>query len=116
MWRDNDEQIMDILDNVETKNKECFPVVCPICGKKDGHIYFHRNKEGDERGSMWAWCSACYHNAHAIYRLPKWWKNLEEISIEKLASYPDYLEKNKSCIDEWVNRLVFLNLSNKNDL
>lgn len=116
MWRDNNDQIMDLLDIIEIKSKKSFPAVCPICGKKDGHLYFHRNTEGNERGSMWTWCSACYHSAHTIYRLPKWWKNLEGISIEKLASYPDYLEKNKSCIDEWVNRLVFLNSSNKNDL
>ena len=65
---------------------------------------------------MWVWCSACYHTAHAVYRLPKWWKNSEKISVEELTSLPDYLEKNKDCIDEWVNKLIFLNLSNKNDL
>ena len=46
---------MDILDNIETVNKGCFTVVCPICGKKEGHLYFHRNMEGSERGNMWAW-------------------------------------------------------------
>lgn len=116
MWRDNNDKIMDILANIETQNKELFPVVCPVCGEKDGHIYIHGNKKEDERGSMWVWCSACYHTAHAVYRLPKWWENSEKISVEELTSLPDYLEKNKDCIDEWVNKLIFLNLSNKNDL
>lgn len=106
MWKDNDDRIMNILDKVETRNKECFPVSCPICGKRDGHLYFHRNKESDTAGGMWTWCSTCQHSAHSWYRLPKWWKNLEEIDFEKLASYPDYLEKNKMIIDEWLNKFV----------
>ena len=110
MWKDNNDKIMDILNNIETQNRECFPVLCPICGKKDGHLYFHRNSEGDERGSMWAWCSTCYHFAHVLYRLPKWWKNLEEINFENLTSYPNYLDENKFFIDEWVNKLIFLNM------
>lgn len=111
MWQDNDDKIMDILDNIEMKNKECFPVACSICGKKEGHLYFHRYKEDDERGSMWTWCSACYHSAHTTYRLPKWWENLEEVNFGKLTNYPDYLEKNKMCIDEWINKLIFSNLT-----
>ncbi len=88
VWLDNDDKIMDILDNIETENKGCFPVVCPICGKKEGHLYFHRNMEGDERGSMWVWCSACYHFSHAMYR-----------------------EENKVCIDQWINEILFLDLA-----
>lgn len=61
MWKDNDDKIMGILDSIETQNKGCFPVVCPICGEKDGHLYFHRNRDGDEKGSMWVWCGKCYH-------------------------------------------------------
>lgn len=49
MWKDNDDKIMGILDSIETQNKGCFPVVCPICGEKDGHLYFHRNRDGDEK-------------------------------------------------------------------
>ena len=97
---------MDILDNFETSDKEGFPVVCPVCRKKDGHIYFHRHRAEGERGSMWVWCSACCHFAHVLCRLPKWWRNLEEVTFEELTSYPDYLEKNKIGIDEWVNKLI----------
>ena len=35
MWKDNDDKIMDILENIETLNRQDFPVVCPICGGKD---------------------------------------------------------------------------------
>ena len=77
---------MDILDNIETENKGYFPVACPICGKIEGHLYFHRNMEGDERGSMWAWCS---------------------------ASYPNYLEENKVCIDQWINEILFANFTSR---
>ena len=42
MWKDNDDKIMGILDSIETQNKGCFPVVCPICGEKDGHVAWLR--------------------------------------------------------------------------
>ena len=102
MWKDNNDKIMEILDKFELN--ETFPVVCPICGKKEGHLYFHRYKVNDDKGGMWTWCSACYHSAHAMFRLPKWWRNYEKISIEKLTNFPNYLEENKMCIDEWVNK------------
>lgn len=106
MWRDDNIQIMDILDNIETEKKSFFPVICPICRRQEGHLYFHRNKESDEKGSMWTWCSDCFHSAHAMYRLPKWWRNLKEIDIKQLNNSPDYLEQNKVQIDAWVNKLV----------
>ena len=109
MWQDNDDRIMDILDGIGSGNKGYFPVDCPICEKKEGHIYFHRNKEDDQCGGMQTWCSACYHTAHATCRLPRWWKNPEKISTKKLTSYPGYLEENKNYIDEWVNKLLYLN-------
>ena len=107
MWQENDDRIMDILDNIEVKNKRQFPSVCPICGEKEGHIYFHRYKKDDDRGGMWVWCSACRHSAHTLFKIPKWWDNLKMIKFEKLANYPDYLEKNKRYIDKWVNKLLF---------
>lgn len=35
----------------------------------------------------------------------------EEVNFGKLTNYPDYLEKNKMCIDEWINKLIFSNLT-----
>lgn len=109
MWRDDDYKIMNILDNIEIKGGECFPVKCPICGKKEGHLYFHRYEIDGDRGGVWTWCSACRHSAHASFKLPKWWKNLEVISFDKLTSFPNYLEDNKVSIDKWINELLSLN-------
>lgn len=105
MWKDDDEQIMEILSNIEVKSKVRFPVICPVCGKREGHIFFNRDKKNSERGGMWVWCSVCHHSVHATFRIPEWWSNLELINIDKLTSYPDYLEENKACIDKWVNKL-----------
>ncbi|MDE7247321.1 MAG: hypothetical protein K2N43_05495, partial [Lachnospiraceae bacterium] len=107
MWQDDDDRIMDILDIIETEHS--VPVVCPICGKREGHFYFHRYEDGKEPGGLWVWCSACRHSAHSRYRVPEWWKNAEEIRFEKLAALPYYLEEKKHCIDEWINRFVLKN-------
>lgn len=105
MWKDDDKRIMNILDNIEAKENKQFPVTCPICGKKEGHLYFHRY-ENEIAGGMWVWCSACKHSAHSRFRLPDWWKNLETIDWKELASHPDYLEKHKDGIDDWVNKML----------
>ena len=108
MWQDDlDNRLMDILENAKMINTELFPVVCPYCGERGGHFYLHRWKKEDPRGSMWVWCSACRQSAHSRYRLPQWWKNPEKIDPQKLTYYPNYLEENKSYIDEWVNEILF---------
>ena len=56
MWKDDDEQIMRILSDIEVKNRVGFPVICPICGKKEGHVFFNRDKNSSKRGGMWVWC------------------------------------------------------------
>lgn len=33
MWQ-YDNRMMDILDKDEIEIRECFPTVCPVCGKK----------------------------------------------------------------------------------
>ena len=33
-------------------------------------------------------------------------KNLELSGVDNLVSYPEGLENNKVCIDEWINRLI----------
>ena len=105
MWYDEDDRIMKILENLDMEKPECFPVICPICGKKEGHIFFYRHEEG-ERGGMWTWCSACRHRAHSLMRLPKWWVNLKGLDEKKFINYPEYLEENKRKIDCWVNELM----------
>lgn len=111
MWYDGDSKIADIFDCIKPPIKESFPVKCPVCGKKEGHLYFHRYEKNGIRGGRWTWCSACKCSEHASGWAPQWWDNLETISFERLASMPDYLEENKDCIDEWVNKLLFLNFN-----
>lgn len=104
MWREDNDKILNILDDFYVPKKH-FPVICPICGKRDGHIYLYRHNENSQRGGLWLWCSACHHTSHSSYQLPLWWKNFPDFDTTKLASHPDYLEENKTYIDEWVNKL-----------
>ena len=103
MWYEENDNILKILNCIVT-SKEAFPVICPICGKKECHIYMHRHGDG-QRGGLWIWCSSCRYTSHSSYRIPSWWKNLERIDESKLVSLPDYLEENKINIDKWVNKL-----------
>ncbi len=113
MWQSNDDRIMDIFDKAKSKNTECFPIICPVCGKQGGHLYLHRYQPEDDRGGMWTWCSVCCNSMHTSAKIPKWWQNLKTIDFDQLAALPDYLENNKADIDEWVNKLLFLDDSNK---
>lgn len=101
---------MDILDKIEPGNEECFPVMCPICGKRDGHLFLYKPNEKETRGGVWTWCSACHNSIHASFRIPEWWRNPPDIIFGNLAAIPDYLEDNKMYIDQWMNRLLFSKL------
>lgn len=52
MWQ-YDNRMMDILDKDEIEIRECFPTVCPVCGKKK-RIYMRtdlrREKTVEENG------------------------------------------------------------------
>lgn len=109
MWQEDDDRILNILDNFYNK-KIRFPVICPICGKREGHIYLYKYNENNQRGGLWLWCSACHHCSHSSYLLPLWWNNLQNLDTSKLMSFPDYLEDNKINIDEWVNKIKIKNL------
>ena len=80
MWKDDDDRIMDMLDAIDGKDQKSLPFSCPICSKEEGHLFFHRFKIGEDKGSMWTWCSACCHYSHAMVKLPRWWENLEKTS------------------------------------
>ena len=103
MWSEDNDKILEILNCIYT-SEAVFPVICPVCGKRDGHIYMHEYA-GSGRGGLWLWCSVCHHSSHSSYRIPFWWKNLEIIDESRLVSNPDYLERNKTDIDNWVNAL-----------
>ena len=106
MWVDTNNEIMNVLDNIESKKMDYFPAICPICGERAAHLYFHRYTDNDNKGGMWIWCSSCKHSTHAMFKIPKWWTNLDIIRFEKLNSHPDILEENKLKIDVWLNKLL----------
>ena len=69
MWDDSNDKIMEILDELESK--ECvFPVYCPVCGEKEGHLCIHRYDE--RHGGIWIWCSNCCAYSHMSGIIPDW--------------------------------------------
>lgn len=102
MWNDDNDKIMELLKKYIAKDAAIFPMMCPVCEEKHGHIYMHRWKEGVDRGASWAWCSSCRVCSHCTISIPKWWENNEKIKVEYLAAHPDYLEKMKEMIDKHV--------------
>lgn len=103
MWNDAKDDILDIFEKV--KEKEPLPLYCPMCGKKEAHIYMYRFEDYN-RGTVWAWCSACKATAHARMMLPIWWKNAEVLDNRLLGVHPDMLEAKKTVVDKYVNMLI----------
>lgn len=106
MWNDANDVILDIFDKVE--EMETLPLECPICGKKEAHIYMYRFKDYN-KGTIWAWCSACKATAHARMLLPIWWENSDALDNRLLGVHPDMLEEKKNFVDEYVNMLIKAN-------
>lgn len=80
-----------------------YPVVCPDCGEKSGHIYINRYKDSN-RGGAWAWCSKCHSYGHYSYLVPVWWHNHSCVDQEKLcAANPDELAQYEATLDDLVN-------------
>ncbi|MCI9354559.1 MAG: hypothetical protein HFE58_07120 [Firmicutes bacterium] len=109
MWKDDNDKIMDLLYDIQTQNIKSFPAICPICGEKQAHLYFYRYAENTNKGGGWVWCSKCKHYAHFLIKIPEYWENFSKIKFEKLAAYPDYIEKEKNNIDNWNNKLLCYN-------
>lgn len=101
MWNDQDDKILDIIDSLI--QKDTFPCECPICKERDAHVYMHGEK--NKIGSAWVWCGTCKNYSHFSYRLPSYWKNIEEISLDNLYHSPDNLNKIKDVIDAHINNL-----------
>ena len=38
MWSEDNDKILEILNCIYT-SEAVFPVICPVCGKREGHIY-----------------------------------------------------------------------------
>lgn len=103
MWRDDNDKIEKLWNHFITK-AERYPCICPICGRTSAHVYLHRYR-GD-KGSAWMWCSACKNCSHGTVAIPKWWSDDDFIDLGKTASHPDYLECEKTFIDNYVNNIL----------
>ncbi len=108
MWRDGKD--VDSIDNIYASyingDLKKFPTKCPLCGAVEAHIYMHRHKPKEDfsRGGYWVWCSKCRASQHGSCFVPEEWENIEEVPISELTSHPYFLEKNKTIIDEFLNK------------
>lgn len=103
-WKENEEMLQ--LYEEFLQGSPSFPVTCPVCSKKGGHVYLDRD-ENSERGGMWCWCSECKSFIHAESYIPKWWFNPTFIEESELcAGDADELERNVASIDDLVNELL----------
>lgn len=108
-WDDSKDEILDIVDNLEQIKETEIPIKCPICNHNTAHIYMYQ--WGDDRGTIWAWCSNCKGCTHASRQiLPDWWKNGEFINTSELTSHPIFLDEKSELIDNHLRNL----LQNKN--
>ena len=103
MWNDGNDRIMEIMNRLDD-SESVFPVQCPVCGEKAGHIFMHRYNE--RRGGIWIWCSACRSFSHMSGILPDWWENMHGIEKSRLEAVPRYPDERNNDIDEWVNTLL----------
>ena len=111
MWNDNKDEILEIIDNVDSSNA-VFPTTCPVCNKKDGHVYYHKHDE--LHSGVWVWCGSCQTFSHMSGIAPDWWKNPDFINDGQLTEIPDKLDENKEKLDRWINLLIQDNEKAKN--
>ncbi len=103
MWNDSNDKIMEIMDGLNSK-ESVFPIHCPICGKREGHLYIHRYDE--RHGGIWLWCSCCHSFSHLSGIIPDWVENMPNIENSRLEATPEYLDERKTAVDNWVNTLL----------
>lgn len=101
MWKDADEDIIQLLDARQLRNG-CCPRRCPVCQRQSAHVYLHRFN-GRRLGSGWAWCSLCQCYVHVRCYIPEWWTNLPAVEENGLAAVPEYLEGLKDSLDAHIN-------------
>ena len=103
------------LFDVSGRTGEIFPDVCPICGKRDAHIFMHRFSEYvgekwaayvENRGGKWVWCGNCHSFCHMSGEISAWWHNLVTVDEGKLTVEPDYLNEKSAELDQWVNGVI----------
>ena len=62
-WDDSRDEIMDIIEVIESNKEPQIPIKCPMCNTNNAHIYMHRWE--NNRGTIWTWCSNCKSCTHA---------------------------------------------------
>lgn len=102
LWNNND-AMFALYNSFIIHTLNVFPCKCPVCGNKSAHIYF--NRYDDVKGGFWSWCSSCGAYVHSFGKVPYLWKNCSNIKADCLTAVPDYLEKNKAVIDDWIESL-----------
>ena len=104
MWKDDNDDIKKIY--MDFKNIKKFPTTCPICNKKNAHIYMHIYDNETRRGGLWIWCSECHSFSHSSVYVSKFWENCALIEKDELCAIPDYLDEMNSIIDAHVNDII----------
>lgn len=102
MTWNNDNNIYKSYISSTNNDVKNFSFICSVCGRKDLHIFFHRWRKNDLKGSGWIWFSYCKSFDHGRFTLPNHWENFEKINPENLKYEPNYLEEIKNCIDEYI--------------
>lgn len=104
MWKDDNGKIEELYK--EIKKIKIFPTICPVCKKKDAHIYIHVYNGKTRRGGVWVWCSDCHTFFHGSTVVPDYWDNCTRVEVEKLCAIPNYLDELKEIIDAHVNTML----------
>lgn len=104
MWKDADIKIQELLSELEKGERS--PMVCPVCEKREAHVYMHIHNDKTRMGGLWIWCSDCRSFLHGSVCVPGYWKNCPVIQPEKLTALPEYLETLKDNIDAHTNTII----------
>ena len=106
MWNDNNDKILEIYDQLINGELQKLPSPCPVCGDKEAHVHLQLMNSQKHKGTVWAWCSSCGSCSHGTVQIPEWWVNNPGIEVSKLNAHPDYLENNKSLVDEHMTAVL----------
>jgi len=112
MWKD-DYKLQKIFNDFPKVEK--FPCLCPICEKKDTHVYMQKYNQKTLRGGLWVWCSQCNSFSHSSIYVPAYWVNYPNLVLENLSAIPMYLDNMKVEIDRHVN-YILKNIENGKEL